>query len=128
MCIRDRLCFAGGDLLLAHADVAARLLHGGTGSLPRGFAGFFLSLIHICARNHAEVHNLYRKSLRLIAVVAVTLTLASMFIIPCVARIFVGYDAESVSYTHLDVYKRQGPHNAPCMAPKMGPRPAMFSS
>ena len=36
------LCFAGGDLLLAHADVAARLLHGGAGSLPRGFAGFFL--------------------------------------------------------------------------------------
>lgn len=42
---------------------------------------------HYGARNHAEVHNLYRKSLRLIAVVAVTLTLASMFIIPCVARI-----------------------------------------
>ena len=36
------LCFAGGDLLLAHADIAARLLHGGAGSLPRGFAGFFL--------------------------------------------------------------------------------------
>ena len=49
---------------------------------------------HYGARNHTEVHNLYRKSLRLIAVVAVTLTLASMFIIPCVARIFVGYDAE----------------------------------
>mgnify|MGYP002935039450 CR=1 FL=1 len=51
------------------------------------------------ARNHAEVHNLYRKSLRLIAVVAVTLTLASMFIIPCVARIFVGYDAELLALT-----------------------------
>ena len=36
------LRFAGGDLLFAHADVAARLLHGGAGSLPRGFAGFFL--------------------------------------------------------------------------------------
>ena len=37
--------------------------------------------------------------LRLIAVVAVTLTLASMFIIPCVARIFVGYDAELLALT-----------------------------
>ncbi|MDD7170078.1 MAG: MATE family efflux transporter, partial [Faecalibacterium sp.] len=46
-----------------------------------------------------EVHNLYRKSLRLIAVVAVTLTLASMFIIPCVARVFVGYDAELLALT-----------------------------
>ena len=54
---------------------------------------------HYGARNHAEVHNLYRKSLRLIAVVAVTLTLASMFIIPCVARIFVGYDAELLTLT-----------------------------
>ena len=27
---------------MAHADIAARLLHGGAGSLPRGFAGFFL--------------------------------------------------------------------------------------
>ena len=54
---------------------------------------------HYGARNHAEVHNLYRKSLRLIAVVAVTLTLASMFIIPCVARVFVGYDAELLALT-----------------------------
>ena len=54
---------------------------------------------HYGARNHAEVHNLYRKSLRLIALVAVTLTLASMFIIPCVARIFVGYDAELLALT-----------------------------
>ena len=54
---------------------------------------------HYGARNHTEVHNLYRKSLRLIAVVAVTLTLASMFIIPCVARIFVGYDAELLALT-----------------------------
>ena len=54
---------------------------------------------HYGARNHAEVHNLYRKSLRLIAVVAVTLTLASMFIIPCVARIFVGYDAKLLALT-----------------------------
>ena len=54
---------------------------------------------HYGARNHAEVHNLYRKSLRLIAVVAVTLTLASMFIIPCVARVFVGYDAELLTLT-----------------------------
>ena len=54
---------------------------------------------HYGARNHAEVHNLYHKSLRLIAVVAVTLTLASMFIIPCVARVFVGYDAELLALT-----------------------------
>ena len=33
------------------------------------------------------------------AVVAVTLTLASMFIIPCVARVFVGYDAELLALT-----------------------------
>ena len=37
---------------------------------------------HYGAGNRAEVHNLYEKSLRLIAVVAVTLTAASMVIIP----------------------------------------------
>ena len=54
---------------------------------------------HYGARNHAEVHNLYRKSLRLIAVVSVTLTAASMGIIPYVARIFVGYDAQLLALT-----------------------------
>ena len=54
---------------------------------------------HYGARNHAEVHNLYQKSLRLIAVVAVTMTAASMVIIPYVARIFVGYDAQLLALT-----------------------------
>ena len=49
---------------------------------------------HYGARNHAEVHNLYTKSLRLIGVVAVIMTAVSMLIIPYVAKIFVGYDAE----------------------------------
>ena len=55
---------------------------------------------HYGARNHAEVHNLYQKSLRLIAVVAVTMTAASMVIIPYVARIFVGYDAQLLALTN----------------------------
>ena len=54
---------------------------------------------HYGARNHAEVHNLYQKSLRLIAVVAVTMTAASMVIIPYVARIFVGYDTQLLALT-----------------------------
>ncbi len=54
---------------------------------------------HYGARNHAEVHNLYQKSLRLIAVVSVTMTLASMLIIPFVARVFVGYDPELLELT-----------------------------
>ena len=45
------------------------------------------------------MHNLYEKSLRLIAVVAVTLTAASMVIIPYVARFFVGYDPELLALT-----------------------------
>lgn len=55
---------------------------------------------HFGARNHAEVHNLYQKSLRLIAVVAVTMTAASMVLIPYVARIFVGYDAQLLALTN----------------------------
>ena len=51
------------------------------------------------AGSRAEVHNLYEKSLRLIAVVAVTLTAASMVIIPYVARFFVGYDPELLALT-----------------------------
>ncbi len=47
---------------------------------------------HYGARNHKEVNNLYQKSLRLIAVVAVVMTGASMIMIPHVARFFVGYD------------------------------------
>ena len=54
---------------------------------------------HYGARNHAEVHNLYQKSLRLIAVVAVSMTAASMVVIPYVARIFVGYDAQLLALT-----------------------------
>ena len=48
---------------------------------------------HYGARNHREVHNLYSMSFRLIGVVAVVMTIGSMFLIPHVARIFVGYDA-----------------------------------
>ena len=54
---------------------------------------------HYGARNHAEVHNLYQKSLRLIAVVSVTMTAASMVIIPYVAHIFVGYDVQLLALT-----------------------------
>ena len=54
---------------------------------------------HYGARNYAEVHNLYIKSLRLIAVVAVLLTVGSMFLIPYVARFFVGYDAALLELT-----------------------------
>ncbi len=54
---------------------------------------------HYGARNHKEVNNLYGKSLRLIGVVAVVMTIASMFIIPYVARIFVGYDEELLALT-----------------------------
>ena len=54
---------------------------------------------HYGARNRAEVHNLYQKSLRLITVVSVTMTLASMLIIPFVARVFVGYDPELLELT-----------------------------
>ena len=47
---------------------------------------------HYGANNRKEVNNLYRKSLKLIGVVAVGMTIGSMFIIPHVARFFVGYD------------------------------------
>ena len=45
---------------------------------------------HYGARNRREVNNLYKKSLRLIAVVAVVMTGVSMVLIPHVARFFVG--------------------------------------
>ena len=54
---------------------------------------------HYGARNHAELHNLYSKSLRLIGGVAVILTAVSMVLIPYVARIFVGYDQELLDLT-----------------------------
>ena len=54
---------------------------------------------HYGARNHAELNNLYSKSLRLIGVVAVLMTALSMVVIPYVARIFVGYDAELLALT-----------------------------
>ena len=54
---------------------------------------------HYGARNHAELNSIYTKSLRLIGVVAVTLTGASMAIIPHVARFFVGYDAALLALT-----------------------------
>ena len=54
---------------------------------------------HFGAQNRPELHSLLRKSLRLIAVVAVTMTAASMVIIPYVARIFVGYDTQLLALT-----------------------------
>ena len=54
---------------------------------------------HYGARNHREVHNLYSMSFRLIGVVAVVMTISSMFLIPHVARIFVGYDAGLLALT-----------------------------
>ena len=54
---------------------------------------------HYGARNHREVHNLYSMSFRLIGVVAVVMTIGSMFLIPHVARIFVGYDAGLLTLT-----------------------------
>ena len=55
---------------------------------------------HYGARNHAELNNLYSKSLRLIGVMAVLMTALSMVLIPYVARIFVGYDAELLALTN----------------------------
>ena len=62
-----------------------------------GFVGFAVGSVpfvsyHYGANNRKEVNNLYRKSLKLIGVVAVVMTIGSMFIIPHVARFFVGYD------------------------------------
>ena len=54
---------------------------------------------HYGARNHKEVNNIYRKSLRMIAVVAVMMTGVSMWIIPYVAKVFVGYDAALLALT-----------------------------
>ena len=54
---------------------------------------------HYGARNRKEVNNLYRMSLKLIAVVAVVMTAGSMVLIPDVARIFVGYDETLLALT-----------------------------
>ena len=54
---------------------------------------------HYGARNRGEVNNLYRKSLKLIGVVAVVMTVGAMFIIPYVARVFVGYDEGLLTLT-----------------------------
>lgn len=54
---------------------------------------------HYGARNHQELNNLYTKSLKLIAIVAVIMTGVAMLFIPSVARIFVGYDADLLELT-----------------------------
>ena len=54
---------------------------------------------HYGARNRSEVHNLYGMSLRLIGEMAVVLTIGAMFLIPQVARFFVGYDQELLALT-----------------------------
>lgn len=54
---------------------------------------------HYGARNRAEVHNLYIKSLRIIGAVGAGLTLLSMGVVPVVARIFVGYDPGLLALT-----------------------------
>lgn len=54
---------------------------------------------HYGARNRSEVLNLYSMSLRLIGEMAVVLTIGAMFLIPQVARFFVGYDPELLVLT-----------------------------
>lgn len=54
---------------------------------------------HYGARNHAELNNLYTKSLKLIAMVAVVMTGIAILLIPSVSRIFVGYDADLLALT-----------------------------
>ena len=54
---------------------------------------------HYGAQNQKEVHNLYAMSLRLIGMVAVAMTVVSMYLIPQVARFFVGYDPELLVLT-----------------------------
>lgn len=54
---------------------------------------------HYGARHEDELHNLYAKSLRLIAAVAVVMTGIAMVCIPYVAAIFVGYDEELLELT-----------------------------
>ena len=54
---------------------------------------------HYGAQNQGEVHNLYSMSLRLIGVVSVAMTVGAMFLIPYVARFFVGYDPTLLTLT-----------------------------
>ena len=54
---------------------------------------------HYGAQNQGEVHNLYAMSLRLIGVAAVAMTVVSMYLIPQVARFFVGYDPALLKLT-----------------------------
>ena len=54
---------------------------------------------HYGAQNQKEVHNLYAMSLRLIGMVAVAMTVVAMYLIPQVARFFVGYDPELLVLT-----------------------------
>ena len=54
---------------------------------------------HYGAQNRGEVHNLYSMSLRLIGVVSVAMTVGAMFLIPYVARFFVGYDPTLLTLT-----------------------------
>ena len=82
------LRFAGEDGVAAYGVImyASFLFVGyAVGSAP-------IVSYHYGANNRKEVNNLYRKSLKLIGVVAVVMTIGSMFIIPHVARFFVGYD------------------------------------
>ncbi len=51
------------------------------------------------AQNYAELQNMYRKSLRLIAVLAVSLTLLAEVLALPLAKIFVSYDAQLLSLT-----------------------------
>ncbi len=54
---------------------------------------------HYGAQNQSEVHNLYAMSLRLIGAAAVGMTVVSMYLIPQVARFFVGYDQALLTMT-----------------------------
>ena len=54
---------------------------------------------HYGAQNKAELHNLFGKSLRLIAVAAVVLTSIAEITAPLIAAVFVGYDAQLTAMT-----------------------------
>ena len=82
----------GGVIRSACINGSSELMTYAVGSAP-------IVSYHYGARNHAELNNLYSKSLRLIGVIAVVMTALSMLVIPYVARIFVGYDAELLALT-----------------------------
>ena len=86
-------CINGSSELMSNAFLFVAVFVGyAVGSAP-------IVSYHYGARNHAELNNLYSKSLRLIGVIAVVMTALSMLVIPYVARIFVGYDAELLALT-----------------------------